>query len=104
MGQEPLAHIGIARDAMMAIEPSRRGGGMGRKSKEEHAGRRSKLAEHLRTVADMVECGNVQVADRLVDIADELEYQLELEEEASEGTLEIRVEWSRETESEQGSR
>jgi len=103
MGQEPFVHIGMVRDAMMAMRPSSRGGGMGRKSKEEHAGRRSKLAEHLRTVADMVECGNVQVADRLVDIADELEYQLELEEEASEGTLAIRVEWSRETESEQSS-
>jgi len=76
---------------------------MARKSKEKHAGRRDELAEHLRTVADMVERGNIQVADRLVDIADELEYQLELEEEASEGTLAIRVEWSRETESEQGS-
>ena len=76
---------------------------MARKSKEKHAGRRGKLAEHLRTVADMVECGNVQVADRLVDIADELEYRLELEEEASEATLEIRVEWSCGAESAQGS-
>ena len=73
------------------------------KSKEKHAGKRDKLAKHLRTVADMVERGNIQVADRLVDIADELEYQLELEEEGSEGTLAIRVEWSRETESAQGS-
>jgi len=73
------------------------------RSKEQHTGRRDKFAKHLRTVADMVENGSIQVADRLVDIADELEYQLELEEEASEGTLAIRVEWSRETESEQSS-
>jgi hypothetical protein len=68
------------------------------RSKEQHAGRRDKFAKHLRTVADMVERGSIQVADRLVDIADELEYQLELEEEASEGegALAIRVEWNRE--------
>ena len=77
---------------------------MAEKSKEKHAGRRSKLADHLRTVADMVDSGNLQVADRLVDIADELEYELELEEEASEATLEIQVGWSRGTESEEGPR
>jgi amphi-Trp domain-containing protein len=76
---------------------------MAGKAKERHAGRRAKLAKHLRTVADMIEYGSVQVADRLVDIADELEYRLELEEEASQATLEIRVEWSRKTESKQGS-
>jgi hypothetical protein len=65
-------------------------------AKEKHAGRRGKLAEHLRMVADMVERGSVQVADRLVDISDELEYRLELEEEASEAALAIRVEWNRE--------
>lgn len=92
-----------AWEATTARRPSRRRGVMARKSKEKHAGRRSKLAEHLRTVADMVECGNVQVADRLVDIADELEYRLELEEEASEATLEIRVGWSCGAESAQGS-
>jgi len=74
---------------------------MAGKSKEKHSGRRSKLAEHLRTVADMVERGNIQVGNRLVDIADELEYHLEIEEEAAEAALEIRVEWSREKESEQ---
>ena len=78
-------------------------GGVGMKSREKHAGRRGKLAEHLRMVADMVERGSVQVADRLVDMADELEYRLELEEESSEATLAIRVEWNRETELERDS-
>jgi hypothetical protein len=81
----------------MPERPSKRGGGMAGKSKERHVGRRSKLTKHLRTVANMVERGNVQVADRLVDITDELEYQLELDEDAGEGALAVRVERSRAT-------
>jgi amphi-Trp domain-containing protein len=77
---------------------------MAGKAKERHAGRRAKLAKHLRTVADMIEYGSVQVAGRFVDVADELEYQLELEDEAREATLEIRVEWPRATEPRQRSR
>ena len=34
---------------------------------------------------ESAECGKLQVADRLVDIADELEYELETEEGADAG-------------------
>lgn len=65
------------------------------KSQEKRQMMRNEFVERLRQVADMVESGGVRVGEAAVDMPDDLQYEMELEEEQSEGKLEIEVEWQR---------
>jgi len=54
---------------------------------------RAELAARLRRFADMIESGSVQVRSERTPLAEEVEYEVELEEDRGRGKFEIEAKW-----------
>ncbi len=56
---------------------------------------RIELADHLRALADMIESGILKAGDFTFDLADDMEYEVEICESNDEYTLSVEVEWNK---------
>lgn len=56
---------------------------------------RIELADHLRSLADMIESGVLKAGDFIFDLADDMEYEFEICENNDEYTFSLEVEWNK---------